>query len=172
MISMVVVVAACLVWVALFPRTKKVQQPVADAAGIAREVGSSQRWDVAIADGLPRGWSPINVRLLSDVRPATWQAGYDAPEDRYVAVRQTPGGGAAWVRAQTGSAKRTGTVTIGGTSWTAYVRDDGDQRALVRSTPLGRLATVVIGTGPQSQLERFAAALRPLSANGTPPSAG
>lgn len=162
-ISMLVLLVGCLVLIALVPRVSSVQQPVANVAAVAREVGADQKWDVAVADGLPKGWTPTNVTLMTDNPPDTWQAGYTTPGTHYAAVVQTSGGDAAWVSRQTGAAKRVGTVSLGGAMWTRYERNDGEQRSLVRSGPLAGLSTAVIGTAPWSQLNRFAAALRPLS---------
>ena len=162
-ISMLVLLAGCLVLVALVPRVSSVQQPVANVAAVAREVGDAQKWDVAVADGLPQGWTPTNVTLMTDAPPDTWQAGYTTPGTHYAAVVQTSGGDGAWVSRQTGVATRLGTVSLGGATWVRYLRKDGEQRALVRSVPLGGLTTAVIGTAPWSQINQFAAALKPLS---------
>ncbi|NYJ75645.1 DUF4245 family protein [Allobranchiibius huperziae] len=162
-ISMIVLIAGCLVLIALVPRVGSVQQPVANVAAIAREVGADQKWDVAVADGLPKGWTATNVTLMTDDPPDTWQAGYTTPGTHYAAVVQTSSDDPSWVTRQTGAAKKVGTVSLGGATWTRYDRNDGEQRALVRSTPLGGLHTAVIGTAPWSQLTLFAKALRPLS---------
>nr|WP_279672240.1 DUF4245 domain-containing protein [Flexivirga meconopsidis] len=165
-ISAVVVALACLAWWAFVPRQEKVTRPVADVGGIAREIGISQRWDPAVADGLPKGWTPVNVRLRTAAGATpTWQAGYDGPGDGYAAVLQTKGGNDAWVSAQTGSGTGKGTVAIAGGQWKKVERSDGEQRSLVRTTPLGGLTTVVTGTGDWTQLQDFAARVKPLSAS-------
>ena len=41
---------------------------------------------------------------------------------------------------------------------------DGDQKALVRTTPLAGLATVVTGKGTWNQLEQVAKSAKPISA--------
>nr|WP_281358872.1 DUF4245 domain-containing protein [Flexivirga aerilata] len=165
-ISAVVVALACLAWWAFVPRQEKVTRPVADVGGIAREIGIQQHWDPAVADGLPAGWSPVNVRLRTQSGvPPTWQAGYDAPGDGYAAVLQTKDGNAGWVKAQTGSGADKGTVAIAGGQWTKIERSDGEQRSLVRAAPLGGLTTVVTGTGDWTQLQGFAATVKPFSAS-------
>lgn len=166
-ISAVVVSLGCIAWWAFVPRSDKVTPPTVDVAGIAREIGLSQKWDPAVADGLPSGWSPVNVRLVSlSSQPKTWQAGYDAPNDGYAAVVQTKVSGdnrTSWIKAQTGSGSAKGNVTIGGVTWAKVERSDGNQRSLVRQSALSGLATVVIGTGSWSQVQQFASALKPLS---------
>lgn len=163
-ISMVLVMLAALAWWAFVPRSNPNPQPVADVAGIAREIGLARHWDPAVADGLPTGWVPVNVRLVGGAgQPATWQAGYDAPGSKYVRLLQTKNGDATWVQAQTSSGAAAGSVTIDGVVWSKVERADGGERSLVRSVPLGGLATVVDGTGDWAQLTRFATSLKPLS---------
>lgn len=163
-ISMIVLLAAVAVWVAMVPRVSSVSTPVADPQGIAREIGAQQKWDIAIPVGLPDGWSAQNVTLLTfEKQPATWQAGYDAPGGGYVAVFQTRDGDRTWVKNQTYSGVQAGTVTIGGVSWTRYDRASKDQKSLVRSQPLSGLSTVVTGLASWEQLQQFAGALQPIS---------
>ncbi|MBB2894361.1 DUF4245 family protein [Flexivirga oryzae] len=163
-ISTVIVVLAVIGWWAFVPRSDQPAAPVADIAGIAREVGIAQHWDPAVADGLPKGWQPVNVRLVTaEHLPPTWQAGYDVSGGKYIRVLQTEDTSDDWVNTQTGDGAAQGTVTIDGVKWAKTERSDGGERSLVRSTPLGGLATVVDGTGDWSQLTRFAKALKPLS---------
>jgi hypothetical protein len=163
-ISMVLVMLAALIWWAWVPRASNTAQPTADIAGIAREVGLSKHWDPAVAEGLPKGWQPVNVRLVSaDKQPDTWQAGYDAPGDDYARVVQTKDGAASWVHAQTSTSTPAGTVTVNGVRWSKLQRSDGGERSLVRSEDLGGLTTIVTGTGDWAQLQEFAKSLKPLS---------
>lgn len=163
-ISMVLVMLAALIWWAWVPRASNTTQPTADVAGIAREVGLSKHWDPAVAVGLPKGWQPVNVRLVSaDKQPDTWQAGYDAPGDDYARVVQTKDGAASWVDAQTSTSTPAGSVTVNGVRWSKLQRSDGGERSLVCSQDLAGLTTVVTGTGDWAQLQEFAASLKPLS---------
>lgn len=161
-ISMIVVLAVCLVWLAMVPRVSSVTKPVQDVGGIAREVSHAQHWDVAVATGLPQEWQPTNVHLLKpDKKPRTWQAGYAGPDSAYAAVKQTKGGDAAWVSDQVGGGDKVGTQTIDGVRWTKYEKTSNSQLSLVRSEPLGGLSTVVTGTADWDQLVMFAKALVP-----------
>lgn len=163
-ISMVLVALAVLAWWAFVPRAEQTTQPTVDVAGIAREVGRAKHWDPAIAQGLPKGWQPVNVRLVSvDKQPDTWQAGYDAPGGCYARAVQTQDGTSDWVAAQTDQSTRTGSVTLAGVRWTQLTRADGGERSLVRSRPLAGLSTVVTGTCDWGRLHRFAESLQPLS---------
>lgn len=162
-ISMVVLLAGCLVLYALVPRVQAVRSATVNVSSVARSVSAQQKWDVAVADGLPDGWTATNVTLRTDLSPHTWQAGYTGPDDSYAAVLQTRGGDARWVAQRTGRATRLDTISIGGVSWTRYERVDGNQRTLVRSAPLAGLATVVVGTGQWTQVEQFARTLKAFS---------
>lgn len=162
-ISMVVLLGGCLALVALVPRVKSVQPASANAVSIARSVGAQQKWNVALAQQLPKGWTATNVTLISGSVPRTWQAGYTAPGDHYAAVKQTQDGDKSWVARQTGPSATVGTVSIEGVSWTKYRRSDGGALSLVRSAPLAGLTTVVVGTGAWPQVELFARAVRPLN---------
>lgn len=163
-ISMVIVVLAVIGWWAFVPRSDQPAQPVADLAGVAREVGISKHWDPAVADGLPQDWQPVNVRLVTASNlPDTWQAGYDVPDGKYIRLLQTEDGGSDWVKTQTGGGAAQGSVTIAGVKWSKVARSDGGERSLVRSEPLAGLTTVVDGTGDWPQLTRFAKSLEPLS---------
>lgn len=166
-ISMIVVLAVCLVWLAMVPRVSSVSKPVQDVGGIAREISHAQHWDVAVAVGLPQEWQPTNVHLLKpEKKPKTWQAGYSGPESAYAAVKQTKGGYASWVSDQVGGGDKVGTQTIDGVRWTKYEKTSNGQLSLVRSEPLGGLSTVVTGTADWDQLVMFAEALVPYSKSG------
>lgn len=161
-ISMVVLLGGCLVLYALVPRVKSVQPASANAVSIARSGGAQQKWNVALAQSLPKGWTATNVTLIAGSLPRTWQAGYTAPDDRYATIKQTRNGDKRWVAQQTGPSTKVGTVSIGGVDWTKYKRSDGGALSLVRSAPLSGLTTVVVGTGAWPQVELFARAVRPL----------
>ncbi len=163
-ISMIVVAAAVVGWVALTPRVDKVDRPAVDVHGIAREVGDGQHWTVAYPQPVPKGWIPTNVLLVRDENlPPTWQAGYDLPDGKYIAVEQTKTGAADWVKAQTNGGVDKGAVQIGGMSWSKRYNAGNGQVSLVAAKPLNGLATVVTGKADWSQLETFAKALKPFA---------
>lgn len=168
-ISMVVVLAACLLWIAMVPRVSNVSQPVVDVPGIAREVGLQQHWAVALPQGLSKDWIPTNVRLLKyDGSQPTWHAGYQGPSGKYLSLEQTLKGNEDWVKNQTGFGSPAGTVTLAGATWTRYSSSDKDQRSLVRDQPLAGLSTVVTGKADWPELEVMAAALKPGKVGATP----
>ena len=172
-ISLIVVLACVLVWMAMVPRVSSVSNPVTDLPGIVRENSRSTHWDLAVADGLPKGWAPTNVHLLKPSKAhVTWQAGYTGPDNAYAAVLQTRDGGAGWVAERTGDGSKVGTQTVDGVTWTRYEKASNGQRSLVRSTPLAGLTTVVTGTTGWKQLGMFASALTPYSKSTLTPTPG
>ncbi|KNX36450.1 hypothetical protein VV01_03660 [Luteipulveratus halotolerans] len=161
-ISMVVLVAGCAVWLAMVPRVSTVPREVQDVPGIAREVGAQQKWQVALPQGLPAQWVATNVRLLKyDGKAPTWHAGYQAPSGKFVSLEQTKGGSDGWFKDQTGFGQAIGSVSVGGTTWTKFENTDKDQRSLVRTGPLGGLDTVVTGKAGWDELQHFAGTLKP-----------
>lgn len=164
-ISMLAVLVGCLAWVWLIPQNSHPTKEVKNVSSIAREVSKKQDWDVALPHGLEEGWTPINVRLFqADNQPPTWHAGYQTPEDEFVSAEQTKTGSQVWLDKQTQDGEPAGKATIDGAQWTRY--ESGETRSLVRSKPLGGLATVVTGKVKWGDLQTFAEALRPRSSTG------
>lgn len=161
-ISMVLVMLAALAWVSIVPRVQKVDRPGVDVANIARETSISTKWTLVYPQPAPKGWIPANVRLINfEKQPPTWQAGYDLPDSKYIAVQQTDKPSQTWIDHQTNYGKPQGTVEVAGVKWTKLYREGYKQQALVRSEPLNGLATIVTGRADWSQLEQFAALLKP-----------
>jgi Protein of unknown function (DUF4245) len=159
-LSMVAVLVGCAIWIWAVPQSTNPPKPVKNVASIAREVGIEQKWDVALPQGLPKQWVPINIRLIRvDSQPPTWHAGYQAPDEEFVSAEQTDKGDDAWIRRQTQDGDVSGSMTIKGVRWTRYV--SGDVNSLVRTAPLGGLRTVVSGKTDWATLQTFAAALQP-----------
>lgn len=159
-ISMLVVLAGCAVWIAMVPRVSTTAQPVQNVPAIAREVGIQQRWDVAVPAGLGEQWVPVNVRLIRlENQPPTWHVGYRAPSEDFLSMEQTQRGDAAWVAKQTNNGTPQGQVSLDGATWQRFTA--GDRRSLVRTEPLSGLRTVVLGEADWPELEAFAKSLEP-----------
>ena len=77
-------------------------------------------------------------------------------------IQQRKDGGAAWF-AKVARGANSGELKAGGATW-RKVEMDGDQKALVRTTPLAGLDTVVTGKGTWNQLEQVAKSAKPISA--------
>lgn len=161
-ISMLVVLVACLAWVAMVPRVSSVKHPVENVPGIAREIKTQTSWNVALPQGLDQQWVPLNVRLVKVPNmPDTWNVGYDAPSGKYLALKQTKTATASWTNSATEFGKGNETVTIAGATWTKVSSEKRELRSLIRQEPLGGLRTIVAGQGSWAELQALATALKP-----------
>jgi hypothetical protein len=171
-ISMVVILAAVLAWVAMVPRVREVSQPAVDVTAVARQVRRETSWAISQPQ-LPSGWKATNVRFAAagdGLR--TWHAGYLSPEGNYVSIDQTSGTAAGnignldnWLAARTSNGQAEGTLAAGGATWQKLSSRDTVQRSLVsRGSGASGLVTVLSGTAPYGQLATFAEALKPVPA--------
>jgi hypothetical protein len=167
-ISMVVILAAVLVWVAMVPRTREISQPAVDVGSVARQVRQETSWAIS-QPRLPAGWKATSVRFTAaggGLR--TWHAGYLSPEGNYVSMDQTSLAGATdlWVSTETSNGRAEGTLSAAGTVWQKLSSRDTVQRSLVsRGSGDSGLITVLSGTAPYTQLAQFAEALQPVPAS-------
>ncbi len=163
MVRSLLVVAALVVAILLMvPRVNSISQPPVDVASSARSVAAETHWPILIPTGLPDGWKATSVRYVRSTGGLmTWHVGYVSPAGDYVAAEQTENATWEWVHAQTNRAPMTGTVTIAGTTWTEYIRDQKVQNSLVDKRGAGELTTVVTGTGTFDELRVFVEHLTP-----------
>jgi hypothetical protein len=167
-ISMVVIMAAVLAWVAMVPRVREISQPAVDVTSVARQV----RLETGLAISqpqLPAGWKATNVRFATAAGGLrTWHAGYLSPDGNYVSIDQTEVASATddWVSARTSNGQPEGTLSAAGTTWDKLSSRDTVQRSLVSWGSGARgLTTVLSGTAPYTQLAKFAEALVPVPAS-------
>jgi hypothetical protein len=166
-ISMIVILAAVLVWVALVPRVSDISQPAVDVGSVAQQARQQTSWAISEPQ-LLAGWKATSVRLA----PAgdallTWHAGYLSPDGNYVSFDQTRAAGVTdlWVSTETSNGQAEGTLSAAGTVWQKLSSKDTVQRSLVsRGKGSSGLVTVLSGTAPYTQLAQFADALRPVPA--------
>jgi Tfp pilus assembly protein PilV len=166
-ISMVVILAGVLAWVAMVPRVREVSQPAVDVTSVATQVRRQTGWAIS-QPRLPAGWKATNVRFTAAGGGVeTWHAGYLSPDGQYVSIDQTPATGASqsWVAAVTSNGQAEGTLAAAGTTWRKLSSRDTVQRSLLSRAPGVRpLITVLSGTAPYAQLAEFAEALEPVPA--------
>jgi len=164
-ISMVLILAAVLAWMALVPRVSEISQPAVDVGSVARQVRQETSWGIS-QPRLPAGWKATSVRFT----PAgdglrTWHAGYLSPQGNYVSIDQTVGATDGWVSALTSEGKAEGTIFAAGRTWQKLSSRVTIQRSLVsRGSGARDLTTVLSGTASYSQLAQFAGTLRPVPA--------
>jgi len=165
-ISMVVIMAAGLVWLAMVPRVREISQPAVDVTSMASQVRQQTSWAISQPQ-LPAGWKATNVRFsAAGDGLRTWHAGYLSPEGNYLSIDQTQHATDAWVAAQTSNGRVEGPMPAGGATWEKLSSRDTVQRSLVsRATGATGLTTVLSGTAPFAQLGQFAEALEPVPAS-------
>jgi len=166
--SMVVVLAAVLAWVAMVPRVQEISQPAVDVTSVAVQVRRETGWAISQPQ-LPPGWKATNVRLESTAEGArAWHVGYLSPGGHYVSIDQAAVSGAtlSWISARTSNGQAEGTLSSAGTTWHKLSSRDIVQRSLVsKDFGAGDLTTVLSGTAPYTQLAQFAEALEPVPAS-------
>lgn len=164
-ISMVVILAAVVAWMALVPRVSEISQPAVDVGSVARQVRGETSWQISQAQ-LPAGWKATSVRFT----PAgdglrTWHVGYLSPEGNYISIDQTQAATDVWVAAETANGEAEGTVAAGGTTWQKLSSRSTLQRSLLSKGSGDGLTTVLSGTAPYTQLVQFAETLAPVPAS-------
>jgi len=166
-ISMVVILAAVLAWVAMVPRVREVSQPAVDVTSVATQVRRETGWAIS-QPALPAGWKATNARFTPAAGGVgTWHAGYLSPDGQYISIDQTlvTGASQSWVSAVTSGGRADGTLAAAGTTWRKLSSPDTVQRSLLSTASGVRpLTTVLSGTAPYVQLAEFAEALKPVPA--------
>lgn len=128
------------------------------------ELGQARRdapYKVAGPEGLSAKWRATSVTYDgADRHKVTWHLGFVDPEQQYVAIEQSNGDPDAFITEVTLDAHRDGnrTVAAGGQVWEHWTGKR--YTALVRKEQ--GVTTIVLGTGPQSQLTQMVSALREL----------
>lgn len=116
---------------------------------------------------LPEDWVPVRVAWAADGdswitnEPAvgnSWQLGYMAPNEIYVAVQQRDRAPVQFIMDVTRDGAPSGeTVSLAGREWEQWVSEDDRSRSLVWRD--GDLSAVVTGDTDFAQLEAFTATL-------------
>ncbi|WUH20936.1 DUF4245 domain-containing protein [Streptomyces sp. NBC_00448] len=134
-----------------------------ETVGYSVELKQARRdapYPVAGPEGLSAKWHATSVTYTAgDRRNVTWHLGFIDPDQQYVALEQSNGDPTGFISQVTINAHRDAgrTVAVGGASWQYYT--GGRYDALVREEK--GVTTVVLGTAPDAQLQRFAATLKP-----------
>ncbi|GAA4963648.1 DUF4245 domain-containing protein [Yinghuangia aomiensis] len=108
--------------------------------------------------GLPGRWRATSAEYQGmDPAATAWHVGLISPDGDYVAVEQSNGTPAPFVKDKSKNGTAVGERDVAGEQWQTY---DGDKyRSLVRTKD--GVTTVVTGTAPYDALAQFAAALKP-----------
>jgi hypothetical protein len=192
-ISMVVILAAVVAWVAMVPRVREINQPPVDVASVATQVRRETGWAISVPR-LPAGWKATSVRFAPAAGGVkTWHAGYLSPDGHYVSLDQTTtdGASATWISALTSNGQADGTLSAAGGPWHKLSSRNIVQRSLLftgsdrksgfgdsvdrnangpTTTSTYGVATVLSGTAPYAQLAQFAQTLELVKAPAKPTS--
>ncbi|MET0740466.1 MAG: DUF4245 domain-containing protein [Candidatus Nanopelagicales bacterium] len=110
--------------------------------------------------GLDDGWRVTSIRYQPGTDAGSvWHIGYITPADDYAAVEQTDGEVMDALEGQLPEPEEDGAAQVGGRTWTRYVDQTSDRRALVVDGAASELA--VAGTADWAGLEELAGALAP-----------
>ena len=167
--SLVVILIPLLIITAVFTRNPD-ERPVKEVnwrpvLALAR---SEAAFPVLAPETLPSGWRPTKASWIQVGQPDlngapavrnTWQFGVLNPDDMYLAVDQGDLQPADFVAEQTRAGSPDGESVVAGTVWQRRISADERTRSLVQST--AAVSTVVSGDVPYSELEAYAATLRP-----------
>lgn len=168
-LSLLVILAAILVWLAFVPRPASIRQPDVDVAAVARQAHRDDGVTLSVPDPGPQ-WRATSARWgRSQEGLPTWHAGYyrKSDDETYIAVQQTPGSAEpraaeSWLADAVAHGRPDGTVSVDGADWRKYTTSgDPVRRALVRSGSGRDLTTVVGGLATYDELVAFASTLRP-----------
>ena len=167
-ISMVVIMAAVLAWVAMVPRVREISQPAGDVTSGAQYVRQETGWAISWPR-LPAGWKATNARFDSAAGAVqAWHAGYLSPDGQYLSIDQAEKATATdnWISQRTSNGQSEGTLSAAGRTWRKLRSRAILQRSLVSIGPGAHgLTTVLSGTAPYLQLAQFAQTLKPVPAN-------
>lgn len=164
-ISMVVILAFVMVWIAMVPRVNRISRPPADVAAVATYVRDQTGWPIVEPQGLPAGWYPSSVRYVASTDGLmTFHAGYVSPDGNYVQLEQTQGATGRWVANEIGRGRPQGTLRAAGQTWEKFSRTDKRTLSLVhRGSGPKDLTTLVTGTAPYAELVAFIDTLEPVA---------
>jgi hypothetical protein len=87
----------------------------------------------------------------------TWELGFLAPDDVYIALNQGDSEAEEFVKDESREGRADGQSTVNGATWERLVTDDDRTRSLVSTSP--DVTTVVVGDTSYEALESYAATL-------------
>lgn len=157
----VLVVVAAFVAIRSFARgNQDVAAPTVDYAAAAKQARSEGRLVVAAPHPMPKGWRATSARYSGASSP-TWHVGILTRAKTYVAIEEAQRPQGEMVAKQLArGARRVGTKTAGGETWSAWKAAKGfaltrtiGQETLYVGGPAGEQATLELaGTLDQAQV--------------------
>jgi hypothetical protein len=166
--SLAVILLPVLLLTMLFTRNlESAPVTVVDWRPVLAQAREQSPYPVLAPTNLPPEWRSTQVRWVKQGDPYldgaaavrnTWQLGFLAPDDTYVALNQGDARPADFIAAQSRDGLPDGQSSIEGATWQRLRTEDGRTRSLVLGTP--QVTTLVVGDTSYEALESFATTLR------------
>lgn len=165
-LSLLATMAVVLVIVLLVPRAEGPRSSPIDFARVAAEAQPGAPSRLAVP-ALPAGWraNAAEYRSKTVDGVTVWYIGFLTPGNEYLGLSQTENGNASWLASTLNSAPVTGTLDIGGVTWSVHDRRTGSKTGNVRyalsAQGLGAASSstlVVYGTAGPAEASVLAAA--------------
>jgi hypothetical protein len=107
------------------------------------------------------GWRVTSARASAPGdTPFAWHIGYFTDTGTYAGVDQSNASAAVLRRDEQVSGANAGASKVGNVRWQRIEKPDGSRRWLLRTQ--SGVSTLIVGTGPWSQLEQLARSLKPV----------
>lgn len=166
--SLVVILLPVLLLTMLFTRNlDDAPVTVVDWQPVLAQAREQSPYPVLAPVSLPPEWRATQVRWVKRGEPYldgaaavrnTWQLGFLAPDDSYIALNQGDTRPDEFVADQSRDGLPDGESSIGGQRWQRLWTEDERTRSLVLKTP--QVTTVVVGDTSYEALESYVATLR------------
>ncbi|MEU4831542.1 DUF4245 domain-containing protein [Streptosporangium sp. NPDC023615] len=155
--------AVCLAAVGLFllitPQSRTEHIPKVDYALTLSDLRRTAPFQVWAPEPVAAGWVPNSSRRTNDDGRTTWRLGFATAKRAHAMLAQSDEKPPAeFANRLSNTSTVTDTVQIGGATWERRVREDKNQRSLVRFLP--DATVVVTGTAAWDELSALAGSLR------------
>ncbi|GIH28914.1 hypothetical protein Aph01nite_72240 [Acrocarpospora phusangensis] len=118
------------------------------------------KFEVEVPRAVPAGWTPTSSRVTQDKGTVTWRLGFATGKRMHAMLAQSDEAPtAAFANRMANTETVTGTQQIAGNTWEQRVREDKNQRSLVRVLPDRTI--IITGSADWSELTALATALTP-----------
>ncbi|MET8047528.1 MULTISPECIES: DUF4245 domain-containing protein [unclassified Streptosporangium] len=159
----VVAMAVCLAAVGLFllvtPQSRTEHIPRVDYSIALADLRRTAPFQMWAPEPVAAGWVPNSSRSTRENGATTWKLGFATAKRFHAMLAQSDEKPAAeFANRLSNTSTVTGTVQIDGVTWEQRVREDKNQRSLVRFLP--DVTIVVTGTAPWDELSALAGSLK------------
>lgn len=158
-VALLVCLGAIGLFMLIAPQSRTEHIPRVDFSIDLANLQRAAPYQVVVPDPVPAGWIPTSSRQVTENGVVTWRLGFATAQREHAMLAQSNERPAArFADRMANSDKAVGTQQIEGVTWERRVREDKNQRSLVR---LGGEPTVVItGTADWPELTTLATSLQ------------